>query len=433
MLTTAEYLINMSITVCYIWFIYRIIESSLKLRPQRWIRVLFFAALFLICNPKIFSQEVTGSLCLLLFLFLLLTLVCTNPFAEKLTFTMFLYPIWASVSYLTEDIGLIIWLYGFQTHMDPAGELLLHSATTILRIPFWAAAWHVIKKQLPVFPTGFPAKIQHMILLMYLAPFLGIIIMIAITDSETSFIIWPACIACILTNLGIFYVCSCLSRSLRSEMEVEILRLRQNYDEEAAAEQEKTRKLRHDIKNHLSVIQILLKNGQQQEAAAYLKNLSQEWTGQIRSFCDNPVINAVLNAKYHRAAACSVSCEFHLDLGNDLNRLTDPIALCSLFANTLDNAIEACCKIEEPLERKILLKARCTDGFFSCSIENSKAEPVRRADGLFQTGKKEKESHGFGLQNVKDLVQCCRGTLDISYTEHWFSVAILIPLGESDE
>lgn len=431
MLTTAEYLINMSITVCYIWFIYRIIESSLKLRPQRWLRVLCFAALFLICTPKIFSQELTGSLYLLLFLLLLLTFFCTNPLAEKLTFAMFLYPIWASVSYLTEDMGFIIWLYGFQEHMDPAGELLLHSATTILRIPFWAAAWHVIKKQLPVFPAGFPAKIQHMILLMYLAPFLGVIIMIAITDSETSFIIWPACAACILTNLGIFYVCSCLSRSLRSEMEVEILRLRQSYDQEAAAEQEKTRKLRHDIKNHLSVLQVLLRDGQQQKAAAYLKTLSEEWTGQICRFCHNPVINAVLNVKYHRATACSISCEFHLDLGPELDKLTDPIVLCSLFANTLDNAIEACCKIEDPQKRNILLKARCTENFFSCCIENSKAEPVRPAGGLFQTGKKEKESHGFGLQNVKDLVQRCRGTLDISYTEDWFSVAILIPLEES--
>lgn len=433
MLITAEYLINMLITLCYIYFIYRIVAASLELRPQRWVRIFLFTALFLTCTPKIFSQELTGSLGLLLCLFLLLMFTCTNPFVEKLTFAMLLYPLWVSTNYLTEDMGFVIWLYGFQKHMSPVGELLLHSATTALRIPFWAAAWYMIKKQLPVFPTGFPTKIRYMILLMYLTPFLGIIAMIAITDPDTSFIIWPACIACILTNLGIFYVCSCLSRSLRSEMEVEVLRLRQNYDEEAAAEQEKTRKLHHDIQNHLSVIQVLLRDGQQQKAAAYLKALSREWTGQIRRFCHNPIINAVLNTKYHRATACSISCEFHLDLDSELDRLTDPIALCSLFANTLDNAIEACCKVEDPQKRNILLKARCTEVFFSCCIENSKADPVHQADGLFQTTKTEKESHGFGLQNVRDLVQRCRGTLDISYTECWFSVSILIPLETPNE
>ena len=75
--------------------------------------------------------------------------------------------------------------------------------------------------------------------------------------------------------------------------------------------------------------------------------------------------------------------------------LTD-IELCSLFANTLDNAIEACVKIKDREKRRITLKARSVNGHFSYEIVNAKENKVTERNGSFETDKEDKGSHGIG-------------------------------------
>ena len=90
-----------------------------------------------------------------------------------------------------------------------------------------------------------------------------------------------------------------------------------------------------------------------------------------RRFCKDSIVNAVLNAKYNAAEDASVDSFFHVDIDEILG--IDPISLCTIFSNTLDNAIEACRKIPEREKRRISLKARYTEnGYFSCEIVNSK-------------------------------------------------------------
>lgn len=422
-------MLNVLITAVYTCFIYEIIKAVLNLRPQKWIRLLFFVGLFFGSDPVIFSGELTGSLGLLLIFFILLLLADTGSVLKKLSFTLIFYPVWASLGYLTEDLGFIIWLYGFGENMSPAAELALHSATMVLRIFCWAAVWYLVTKRLHIRALEFSRKMWCMIDLICLASFLGIIFMIYFTDIEKSYMTWPPCIACILTNIGVLCVCSYFSQSLRTEMELDVLRIQQEYYENMAAEQEKMKKLRHDMKNHLNVLHIFLKDGKNEQAQDYLAQLSDAFSSDLRSFCEQPVINAVLNAKYRLAQSRDIACRFYPELPQDIHM--DSISLCLLMANTLDNAIEACCKIPQAASREILLKARCKNGYFSYYIENAKGNPIREKNGVFLTDKDEPSLHGFGLGTVKDIVRRCGGTIDISYTDERFFVTVLIPLGDS--
>ena len=105
--------------------------------------------------------------------------------------------------------------------------------------------------------------------------------------------------------------------------------------------------------------------------------------------------------------------------------LTD-IELCSLFANTLDNAIEACVKIKDREKRRITLKARSVNGHFSYEIVNSKENRVTEKNGNFETDKSDRLSHGIGLRNVRQFVRKYEGEMDVSYTEDTFSVTIFV-------
>lgn len=430
MLTCLEWIINILITLIFTWFIYRIAERILNLRPQGWIRFLFFSGLFFASDPVLFPEELTGTLSLLLALFALLLLADTSSFLKKLSFVLIFYPVWAALSYLTENLGFVIWLCGFHEALSPAAELALHSACMTLRIPFWAAVWYFVKNRLCLTCFEFSGKLWCVIDFICLASFLGIIFMIYFADTDRSYLTWPPCIACILTNIGILFVCSSFSQSLRTELELDMLRIQKEYYEEMASEQEKVRKLRHDMRNHLNVLQIFLKNGETAQARDYLSQLADESQTDLRSFCENPVINAVLNAKYHLAQSHNIACRFYPQLSRDVG--IDPISLCLLIANTLDNAIEACCKIPENASpsRQILLKARCTDGFFSYYIENTKVNPVHEKHGVFLTDKEEAKLHGFGLKTVTDIVRRQGGSIEISYTEGTFSVTVLLPASQ---
>lgn len=236
---------------------------------------------------------------------------------------------------------------------------------------------------------------------------------------------WPAAFACFATNLGCIALAEYFITSIRQNLERKNLMLQKSYYEELELNQNEIRRFRHDMNNHLSVIESLVRSGNQEEAEHYFKEMETQLAARSRVFCKNSIVNAVLNAKYNQAQEHQIDCFFHIDL----EKLTgiDAISLCCLFSNTLDNAIEASVKIPDPKERHLSVKARVTEnGYFTYEIMNAKKNAVLEQKGILKSDKDETEHHGFGLSNVQEMVEKYNGTLDISYTEDTFTVTVLI-------
>lgn len=104
----------------------------------------------------------------------------------------------------------------------------------------------------------------------------------------------------------------------------------------------------------------------------------------------------------------------------------EDIELCTLLANTLDNAIEASIKITDVRKRRISLKVRCMNGNLSCEIMNAKNNRIIEKNGLFETDKSDRCSHGQGLRSVKQIVNKHNGEIKIEHTENIFKVIIFI-------
>lgn len=428
MLFYLEFFINFLIALACASIVYSLLMKRLNFRPRIWSRILVVIALWLSFGPRIYSEEVTGTLATLLLLLLAVFVSCTDDVLVKLSSVLLLYPIHAALSYLTEDLGFLFWLYVFHEDMTPGGELALHTCTMLLRLLSWVLVHHLAQEFFSDKSLLFPRRMWPVIDLVCLTSFLGIITLIYQADTERSYAIYPACVACILGNIGICRLCVHIAQSARNAMEAELLKSQKAYYDELEASQTETRQLKHDMKNHLSVARTLLKNGQILRVQAYLTDLSGQLHSEAMLFCQHPVLNAVLNAKYRLAQSAEIQCEFHLEVGQDME--IDDVSLCSLAANTLDNAIEACQAVPEPAQRWITLKSRCADGYFSYWIENSKAAPAPKSDGKFVTRKKEKDAHGFGLRSVEAMVRKYDGTMDLSWDEETFSVTVLIPINE---
>ena len=113
----------------------------------------------------------------------------------------------------------------------------------------------------------------------------------------------------------------------------------------------------------------------------------------------HPILNALFNTKAETAARKQIEIRFAV---NDLSSLPfDQADLTVLLANLLDNAIEACEKCNSP--RSIEVRALKEDDFFF-SVRNTSL-PVVIRDGHIPTTKPDPRLHGFGLPNVKAIVE----------------------------
>lgn len=91
----------------------------------------------------------------------------------------------------------------------------------------------------------------------------------------------------------------------------------------------------------------------------------------------------------------------------------------------MENAITAS---ENTQEKMLHLKLITKKGLLYIEIENSYNGIINEEKGRFYTTKNNKAIHGFGLKNVKRIVEKHNGTLDITYSEERFRINIMLYL-----
>jgi len=123
-----------------------------------------------------------------------------------------------------------------------------------------------------------------------------------------------------------------------------------------------------------------------------------------------------------KAQDCDIRITDNIILEKDLK--IDSFDLASLLANALENAIEGI-KRSDGVERKITLYIDSKPDVISIVIENNTTGPVL---SNFQTTKKDKKSHGFGLPQMKAIVNKYNGDIHPKYDPETgkFTLSILL-------
>lgn len=402
-------------------YLYRLLTAIVSKRQGKIWTLLIFLSCSVLVNMIIFPND-TFNVSMDFIWFAALMLICFQGKAiPKLSLVAVLYPLIISFNFLVMEILGHIWgLFSYNFYFG----LFCSLTDSALHILFWALLYKVFSKRLGQSTELFDDKTWLLLDSVCFASMVSITTSIYFSPEETMKL-WPNAIACLVTNIGSLFLANYFVNSIRHDMERKNLTLQKAYYEELEQNQIQLRKFRHDMRNHLSVIRSFFDTGNTGEAAQYFDQLEIQMEAHNRTFCKNSIVNAVLNAKYNLAAEHGIDCFFHIDLQNLLS--IDDISLCSLFSNTLDNAIEACQKIPDPALRHISLKARSTkDGWFSYEISNSKCNPVREQKGKILSDKADSSSHGMGLSNVREIVEKYGGTFAVSHTESSFTVTVLI-------
>lgn len=196
-----------------------------------------------------------------------------------------------------------------------------------------------------------------------------------------------------------------------------------HYRDMQAVYERQGRKL-HDYKNQIRTMQVLLKEDNTQEAATLAERLTESISVEMAAVNTNhPVVNAVLNQKFHAAREQGVSMLFKVgDMsGMKLNEEETVI----LLSNLLDNAIRECAKVvQEGRKAVISIKLVQEDGRMICSVKNPVAKKVPITDSIVLDS--DGGMHGVGLVNVKAVVDQYGGDFAVSCDGGKFRVVVIL-------
>lgn len=171
----------------------------------------------------------------------------------------------------------------------------------------------------------------------------------------------------------------------------------------------------HDFRAHLNTLQGLLENQEYDAAEQYLNSVTQEQTDRL--FLVNShhaILDALFNTKATEATQKGIKIDFEL---NDLSTLPFDVSdMVVLFSNLLDNAIEACEKING--DRVIRVSAVLKQSFLF-SVRNTTL-PVEIKNDTIQTTKPNASLHGFGLSNIKLILNKYHADFVMDYEDGWF-------------
>ena len=214
-----------------------------------------------------------------------------------------------------------------------------------------------------------------------------------------------------------------IGRSNVLSMENQRLKERTGYYKEIEKEQVQIRKFKHDLMNHFTVVATYLDLGENDKAVEYFHKLGAEFADLTKTYTKNPLINAVLNSKYQKARIEGIELRIRADA--DTSTLEESTDLCTLIANSIDNAIEAM-----PSDRKIdLTLTEDGDSFLYICTNHYSGELKEGSDGSFATTKDDGMNHGFGIRNIREAVARMRGSVEITAKDGVFTVLARIPMG----
>lgn len=175
---------------------------------------------------------------------------------------------------------------------------------------------------------------------------------------------------------------------------------------------------RHDVRNQLDMIYELLKHESKSCINEYAERLERNLDSSVYSRTGNIELDSILNLKLSQAKqkGIQISCESDIPCDLQLNASD----LMVILGNLLDNSITAAEKVKE--NPFIKVEVSYSKGMLFISIENTYCGKIIEINGHFLTTKNNKEHHGYGLSNVKKVLEAYHGMAEFEYTKNIFRV-----------
>lgn len=251
---------------------------------------------------------------------------------------------------------------------------------------------------------------------------------IVMQEDVNNIVFFFSLISILLLNFIVFYLYDSITKALNQKMQNEIINHKIEYYEKQAEviqkNSDEVKQLRHDMKNHIIVLEELSKAGNLQGVLGYLSNMSKRLTS-AKEFCSTGIVavDSIVNYKLSLAQEQGVRVSSQITIPNNLD--FEPNDFVAIFGNLLDNALEAVQKVTD--NKFIDLHCEYDRGIIFIVIKNSYDGNLSVSGNKYQTTKSDKKAmHGVGLQSIKTTVEKYNGEIETEHNGNEFGVKTIL-------
>jgi hypothetical protein len=218
----------------------------------------------------------------------------------------------------------------------------------------------------------------------------------------------------------IFYM-SMLDRFLYERENLELKQQMNIYEQQIRSDIDNNRKIRtirHDMKHHIREINDLLIKNKIEEAKDYLYQINDEIINAQNIYSTgNAAFDGILNFYAEKYMNKSLKLEVTVAIPENLeiNIYDVNIILGNLLDNALENAIN---------NSNVNLDIKYNAGVLHMSMSNLYSGSVNKLDGRIVSNKG--ENHGYGLDNVKGIVDKYDGSMVVECGNGKFEVDVVV-------
>ena len=400
------------------FFLYRLCTPFVRLRRGRFWKALLFLTLAGTSGMVIWIGD--PNLLYTLPVFLALFFLSTRgDRVGRLAVCMILFCLEMSVCALLDT-------YVERINRDALYDVLVRMARPLVFGPLWL----LLRRRLPRETVTLSRRLWKLVLGLAAMPLCALVAVVLLTfrryeSAEVYAVAMNQGVVVLpfvfLTSLVLLYAILILASHEQLERASQLAGLREIYYRGLQQQETQVRRLRHDLRNHLTVIRGLLEQGDEEGAIGYLDQIagSPALRGTMR-ICENETANVVLTAKAEVMEREEITADLAVSLPRDL-----PVAdadLCALLGNALDNAIEG---TRGGPRRQVTIRCRADKGLLMLRVTNSMGNPVKPD---LSTTKADREAHGFGIPGMREIAERYGGLLDAGARDGEFELVVCLPL-----
>lgn len=238
------------------------------------------------------------------------------------------------------------------------------------------------------------------------------------SNSKDGIVLLVIILGFLLIDILLVVIMKGISKTYRVNYELEVMKyqneLQLEHYKELSDRYEESRKIIHDAKKHILVMENI-KNSE--ECKEYSQNICREMDSLVPEFvCSNKIIATILSAKLNECDKNEI--KIRIDVKDGLYDYIKDVDLTGILANIWDNAIEESMLLNKD-DRYIDFILGEKNGFCIIDLKNN----------YDSTTIKPRENHmGLGRTIVKEIVKSYNGLFDTNIERNIYEVRIMVPV-----
>lgn len=239
-----------------------------------------------------------------------------------------------------------------------------------------------------------------------------------------------SCFAIVLlavSNAALFYLLEYQQREAEEKNRARLIHQQMTgqvaYYRELAERQKISNKTMHDLKNQMFALRESMKNAPE-KALRLMDDISgRVFAASPMVITGNEAVDSLINYKRQQMEEKQIRYTQAVYVPSSVSY--DPLDLCVLLGNLLDNAIEANMKLP-PEERFVTLNMTQQETCLSLTVSNAAAGSSPAGGDSLPTTKKDKELHGFGMTSVREIASKYRGNFAFQSGNNEFTAYVIL-------